>query len=151
VANDLYLEDIRPGDRLEHGSVSVDAAAIQDFARAFDPQPFHVDPAAAEATLFRGLAASGWHTAALTMRLLVESGAGSAWGIIGREVERLEWPRPTRPGDTLSIRTEVLETRPSRSRPEMGIVRVRTDTLNQRGEVVQTMVSVLVAPRRGDR
>jgi acyl dehydratase len=148
MAGPKYFEDVKPGDRVEHGSLTVTAEEIVAYARQFDPQPFHLDPVAAEGTLFKGLAASGWHTAGLTMRLIVESDAGFAWGIIGRAVERIEWPRPTRPGDALRIVSEVLETQPSRSRPEIGMVRVRTETFNQRDELVQSMVSALVVPVR---
>ncbi|MBI1208691.1 MAG: dehydratase [Azospirillum sp.] len=143
-----YLEDFTPGQRFSAGSVTVDADAIIGFARAFDPQPFHTDPASAKGTFFQGLAASGWHTAAITMRLFVESRLGVPWGIIGREVEQIGWPRPTRPGDRLRIESEVIEVRRSRSRPEMGTVRVRTETFNQDDLVVQTMTAALVVPAR---
>jgi acyl dehydratase len=145
-----YLEDIEPGERVEHGEVTVEAEDIVAFARRFDPQPFHLDPVAAEGTVFGGLAASGWHTAGLTMRLLVEADIGFAWGIVGRAIEQLEWPRPTRPGDTLRVASEVLDVVPSRSKPGIGIVRTLTETLNQRDEVVQRMVSAVVVPRRAE-
>ena len=148
MARYRHLDDFAPGQRLEHGSITLDAAAIMDFARQFDPQPFHTDPVAAERSFFNGLAASGGHTAALTMRLCVDSDLRVPWGVIGRGVEALEWPRPTRPGDTLRIACEVLEVRPSRTRPEMGIVRVRIETLNQRDEAVQRMVVAMVVPTR---
>ncbi len=148
MALQRYLEDFTPGQRFFAGTVTVDAEAIMAFARQFDPQPFHTDPATAEATVFKGLAASGWHTAALTMRMLVESDIRFAWGIIGREVEQIGWPRPTRPGDRLRIESEVMEVRRSRTRPDMGTARLRTETFNQDDAVVQTMVAALIVPAR---
>jgi acyl dehydratase len=143
----LFLEDLHPGQRFISGSHTLDEAQIKAFARQFDPQPFHLDDEAAKGSLFASLAASGWHTAAITMRLQVESGLPIAGGIIGAGGE-LSWPRPTRPGDILHVETEVLEVKPSRSRPERGMVTVRSQTLNQRGEVVQTLTVKLVVPRR---
>ena len=127
---------------------AVDAAAIKTFAKAFDPQPFHLDETAARATMFGGLAASGWHTAALTMQLLVNDGPPLAGGIVGAGMDELRWPKPVRPGDTLRIESEVLEVRPSRSRPDQGVVKMRTTTLNQNGEPVQILVANLIVPRR---
>jgi acyl dehydratase len=128
--------------------VSVDADSIKAFARQFDPQPFHLDEATAARTFFGGLAASGWHTAAITMKLLVKGGLPLAGGIIGAGVEEVRWPRPVRPGDRLRVESEVLEVRPSRSRPEQGLAKIRTTTLNQNGEPVQVMTSNLIVPRR---
>lgn len=146
----LYLEDLQPGQvhRSEGEPATIDAGSIKAFARQFDPQPFHLDETTAAKTFFRGLAASGWHTAALTMKLLVEGGLPLAGGIIGAGVEEVRWPRPVRPGDRLRVESEVLEVRPSRSRPEQGIVKVRTTTLNQNDEPVQIMTSNLVVQRR---
>jgi acyl dehydratase len=146
----LYLEDLQPGQhhRSTGEPVTVDATSIKAFARQFDPQPFHLDEATAAGTFFGGLAASGWHTAALTMKLLVEGGLPLAGGIIGAGVEEVRWPRPVRPGDRLRVESEVLEVRPSRSRPEQGIAKVRTTTLNQNNEAVQVMTSNLVVQRR---
>jgi acyl dehydratase len=146
----LYLEDLQPGQVHRSGGDPelVDASGIKAFARQFDPQPFHLDEAAAAGTLFGGLAASGWHTAALTMKLLVEGGLPLAGGIIGAGVEEVRWPRPVRPGDRLRVESEVIEVRPSRSRPEQGLAKIRTTTLNQNGEPVQVMTSNLVVPRR---
>jgi len=144
---DLYLEDISVGDRFVTDSLTIDEEHIKNFARQYDPQPFHLDDAAARKTLFNGLAASGWHTAALTMRLLVTSGMPLATGLIGAGVQ-LEWPQPTRPGDVLHVESEVLEIKPSRSKPDRGILTVRSRTLNQRGEVVQQTTSKVVAFRR---
>lgn len=150
TARPLYLEDLVPGaiHRSDGEPQEMDAGSIKAFARQFDPQPFHLDEALAGATFFRGLAASGWHTAAVTMKLLVEGGLPLAGGIIGAGVEEVRWPRPVRPGDRLRVETEVLEVRPSRSRPEQGLAKVRTTTLNQHGEPVQVMTSALVVQRR---
>ena len=143
-----YLEDYAVGQKFGSGRLRVDAGRIKSFAAEFDPQPFHMDEAAARETFFRGLAASGWHTAAMTMRLLVESEVKPAGGIIGAGFDEFKWPRPVRPGDELSIEAEVLEVRPSKSRPDQGMVKLRTTTLNQNGEPVQISVGNLVVPRR---
>ena len=144
----LYLEDFAVGQVFRSASLRVTEADIKAFAAQFDPQPFHLDNEAAKATMFGGLAASGWHTAALTMRLLVDGGAPIAGGIIGAGMDELRWPRPVRPGDELTVESEVLEIRPSRSRPQQGMVKMRTTTLNQIGEPVQVFVGNLVVPRR---
>ena len=146
-----YLEDLSPGQKFGSGKRRVELERIKSFAAEFDPQPFHLDETAAEGSLFKGLAASGWHTAAITMRLLVESELRLAGGTIGAGVEELRWPRPVRPGDELRVESEVLEVRPSRSRPEQGVIKVRTTTLNQRGEPVQVFVGNLIVPRRPAR
>lgn len=143
----LYLDDLAVGQRFASGSLAVDADAIKAFARAFDPQPFHLDEAAAEDSLFGGLAASGWHTAALTMRLLLDGGAPIAGGVIGSGGE-IAWPQPTRPGDVLTVTSEVIEVTPSKSRPDRGRIALRSETRNQRGEVVQILTATLVVPRR---
>ena len=143
-----FLEDFAPGQKFASGSVRVDAERVKRFAAEFDPQPFHLDERAAARSLFRGLAASGWHTAALTMRLLVESELKPAGGIVGAGFDEFRWPRPVRPGDELRLEIEVLEVRPSKSRPGQGLVKLRTTTLNQRGEPVQVSVGNLVVPRR---
>jgi acyl dehydratase len=144
----LYFEDFAVGQIYRTGELTVSADAIKTFATSFDPQPFHLDDAAATKTFFQGLAASGWHTAALTMRLLVTEGAPIAGGIIGAGMDELRWPRPVRPGDRLHLESEVMEVRPSRSRPEQGLVKMRTTTLNQNNEPVQIVVGNLVVPRR---
>jgi acyl dehydratase len=145
----LYLDDLAPGHTFRGtGTTSVDATAIKAFARQYDPQPFHLDETAAKSTLFGGLAASGWHTAALTMQLLVSDGPPLAGGIIGAGTDELRWPKPVRPGDTLRIECEVLEVRPSRSRPEQGLVKVKTTTFNQNDEAVQVFVGNLIVPRK---
>jgi acyl dehydratase len=143
----FYLDDLRVGQRFAGGSQAVDAAQIKAFARQFDPQPFHLDEEAAKSTLFAGLAASGWHTASITMRLLVEGGAPIAGGVIGAGGE-INWPRPTRPGDILRVESEILEISPSRSRPDRGMITLRTETRNQRDEVVQILTAKVVVPRR---
>jgi len=145
----LYLEDFAVGQRYVSGTLRVDAAGIKAFAAEFDPQPFHLDEDAARRSFFTGLAASGWHTAALTMRLLVDSELRPAGGIIGTRAEELRWPRAVRPGDQLVVEVEVLEVRPSRSRPDHGFVKCRSTTLNQDREPVQVLVmNLLVEARR---
>lgn len=144
-----HLEDFAPGQKYRGRlRVRVTEADVKRFAAEFDPQPFHLDDAAARATIFGGLAASGWHTAAITMKLLVESDLRPAGGIVGAGFDEFRWPRPVRPGDELWIEAEVLEVRPSRSRPDQGLVKLRTTTYNQNGEPVQVNVGNLVVPRR---
>jgi acyl dehydratase len=143
----LYLDDLHVGQRFTSGTHALDEAQIKAYARQFDPQPFHLDEAAAKGTLFGGLVASGWHTASITMSLLVGSGLPLAGGILGAGGE-VTWPQATRPGDVLSVVSEIQEITPSRSRPERGMVKVRSETRNQRGEVVQIMLARLVVPRR---
>jgi acyl dehydratase len=146
-----YLEDFSVGQKFGSGRITVQAERVKSFAAEFDPQPFHLDDALARDTIFRGLAASGWHTAAMTMRLLVDSEVQPAGGIVGAGFDEFRWPRPVRPGDELRIEAEVLEVRPSKSRPEQGMIKLRTTTLNQNGEPVQVSVGNLVVPRRPAR
>lgn len=143
-----FLEDFAAGQKFGSGRLRVEAERVKRFAAEFDPQPFHMDEQAARGSLFGGLAASGWHTAAMTMRLLVESELQPAGGIIGAGFDEFRWPRPVRPGDELHLEIEVLEVRPSKSRPEQGLVKLKTTTLNQNGEPVQVSVGNLVVPRR---
>ena len=143
----LFLDDLHVGQRFVSATHAIDAAQIRAFAREFDPQPFHLDEAAAAHSVFGGLAASGWHTAALTMRLLVDGGAPVAGGIVGVGGE-LIWLKPTRPGDVLQVHSEVTEIKPSRSRPDRGVVTIRSETRNQRGEAVQVFVGRIVVPRK---
>ena len=143
-----YLEDFAVGQKYATASTRVEAADITAFASKYDPQPFHLDEAAAAKTFFGGLAASGWHTAAITMKLLVEGEMKPAGGIIGAGFDEFRWPRPVRPGDTLRVESEVPEVRESKSRPQQGMIKVRTTTLNQDGEAVQVFVGNLVVPRR---
>jgi acyl dehydratase len=142
----LFLDDLHVGQTFTSPSHRLDAEQIKRFAEEFDPQPFHLDENAAAQSLFAGLAASGWHTAALTMRLLVNGGAPIAGGLIGAGGE-IAWPKPTRPGDELHVVSEVMEIIPSRSKPDRGIVVLRSETRNDRGEVVQVLTSKLVVPR----
>lgn len=145
----LYLDDLEPGQRFAGTTrIRIDEERLKTFAAEFDPQPFHLDESAATESIFRGLAASGWHTAAVTMRLLVDSEFKPAGGIVGAGFDELRWPLPLRPGDELRVESEVLEVRPSKSRPERGLVKVRTTTLNQDGKAVQISVGNLVVPRR---
>jgi acyl dehydratase len=144
-----YLEDFAAGQVFAgSGRIRVDKDRVKIFAAEFDPQPFHLDDEAARGSIFRGLAASGWHTAAMTMRLLVDSDFRPAGGIIGAGFDEMQWPRPVRPGDELRVESEILEVRPSISRPGQGVIKVRTTTLNQDGEAVQVSVGNLIVPRR---
>jgi len=139
-----YFEDLNVGDRFGTATVTVTEADMVAFARQFDPQPFHLDAEAARDSAFGRFVASGWHTAALSMRLLVQGEVQPAGGMIGLGVERIEWPRPVLPGDTLHATSEIIEKRPSRSRPDRGLVKIRSTTFNQRDEPVQVMVSLQI-------
>jgi acyl dehydratase len=143
----LYLDDLHVGQRFESAPYRMDEAEIKAFAREFDPQPFHLDDSAAQASVFRGLSASGWHTAAVAMRLLVTGGLPLADGILGLGGE-LAWPNPTRPGDTLHVESEILEILPSRSKPDRAVVRVKSTTLNQHGEPVHLFTAKILVFRR---
>jgi acyl dehydratase len=143
----LYLEDLRVGQRFTSRNHLIDEAQIKAFAMEFDPQPFHLDEAAAQRSIFRGLAASGWHTAAITMQLLVTGGLPLATGIIGVGVE-LAWTKPARPGDTLHVESEIVEIVPSSSKPNQGIVHARSTTMNQNGEAVQVLTAKLLVFKR---
>lgn len=147
LSDPLYLEDVFVGQRFVTGSHCLTVDEIKAFARAYDPQPFHTDEVAAKESFFKGLAASGWHTAAISMRLQVESGAKIAGGMIGAGGE-LSWPTAARPGDELRVESEVMEVKPSRSRPERGFVTFKNETKNQRDEVVQLFVVKLLIWRR---
>ena len=143
----LFFDDLAVSDRFETGTHELSADDIKRFAGEFDPQPFHLDEDAARDTIFGGLAASGWHTAAITMRLLVTGGPKLANGIVGAG-GGIEWKTPARPGDVLHVESEVTELIPSRSRPDRGIVVMRSTTFNQRGEVVQVLTPKLMVARR---
>src|ERR1700732_4827466 len=145
-----YLEDFAVGQTFSSGRLRIDKERIFAFAAEFDPQPFHLNEAAARHSIFGGLAASACHTAAVTMRLLFDSEIKPAGGIIGAGLDECRWPRPVRPGDELRIECEVLEVRPSKSRPEQGLIKLRTTTLNQDGEAVLMHVVKLVVLRRKD-
>jgi acyl dehydratase len=144
---ELYLEDFAVGQRFISETHRIDSDQIKAFARQFDPQSFHLDEAAAQASFFQGLAASGWHTAAITMSLLVKSGMPIAGGLIGAGGE-LQWPRPVRPGDILQVESEVLEVKPSRSKPKRGMITVKSETRNQNGEIVQILTSRMLVWRK---
>ena len=144
----LYFEDLAVGQTFGTGTVKVEREKIKAFAAEFDPQPFHLDEDAARASIFGGLVASGWHTAALTMRLLVEGELQIVGGLIGMGAEELRWPRPVRPCDVLRVESEVLDLRPSNSRPDRGIVKMRNTTLNQDGQAVMIQVVNMIVPRR---
>ena len=143
-----YFDDFQIGQSFASGTLRVDKEQIKRFASEFDPQPFHVDEVAARSTIFGGLAASGWHTTALTMRLLVSSELKIAGGLVGDGLDELRWPRPVRPGDELHLESEVIAVRPSSSRPGQGIIKMRTTTFNQKDEPVQIMIANLVVPAR---
>jgi acyl dehydratase len=143
----LYLEDLHIGQRFSSGFYRMEEQRIKEFAAEFDPQPFHLDETAAVQSIFKGLAASGWHTAAITMKLLVESDLVLAEGIVGFGGE-INWPRPTRAGDVLHVECEVMEIIPSRSKPNQGVAKIRNTTMNQKGEVVQVFTASIVVFRR---
>ena len=143
---DFYFDDLRVGQRFDSGTHTVTEVQIREFATRFDPQPFHLDEVRARDSVFGGLAASGWHTAAITMRLMVDLGV-PAGGLIGTACE-VSWPRPTRPGDTLRVVSEVVEITPSRSRSDRGMVVMRSETRNQNDEIVQQLTARMVAFRR---
>ncbi len=145
--NERYFEDLKVGDRFKSQTYKVSEEQIISFAREFDPQPFHLDRAVASRTMFGELIASGWHTAAITMRLFVQT-LNCAQGAIGLGVDELRWPNAVRPGDELQAEIEIVDLRTSRSRPSHGVVRLRYVTTNQRGEIVQTMFASALVPRR---
>ena len=142
------FDHLKIGDRFLSEPSSVTEEQIINFAREFDPQSFHLDPAVAKQTMFGGLIASGWHTAAISMRLFVQT-MNFAEGAIGLGVDELRWPNPVRPDDVLRVETEIVDLRSSRSKPDCGIVRIRNVTTNQRGEIVQTMFASALVPHRG--
>ena len=141
------MDDLKIGDRFKSVPLTVTEKEVVEFAHKFDPQMFHLSRNRAERTIFKGLIASGWHTAAMTMRLFVQT-LNFAEGAIGLGVDELSWPNAVRPGDVLTVETEILDVRPSRSRPGYGIIRLRNVTMNQRGEVVQTMLANAMVLRR---
>ena len=143
----LYLDDLQIGQRFQSGAYVIEEPQIKAFAAEFDPQPFHLDERAAQASIFKGLAASGWHTAAIAMRLLVDGGLPFAHGIVGLGGE-VAWPRPTRPDDILHVESEIVEITPSRSKPHQGIVTVRVTMVNQNEEAVYLLTAKLLVLRR---
>jgi acyl dehydratase len=146
--NEKYLEDLHVGDRFGSDTIAVTNETIFEFARQFDPQPFHLEVEAAEKSIFGELTASGWHTAAMSMRLFVTGEFKPVGGSIGLAVDELRWPQPVRPGDVLQVETEILDVRKSRSKPDRGIIRIRNVTTNQRGEIVQTFLAFVMVRRR---
>src|SRR5881392_4518418 len=142
-----YFDDMKKGDRFKSEPLNVTEKQVIEFAHKFDPQMFHLNRKAAERTIFKGLIASGWHTAAITMRLFVET-LNFAEGVIGLGVDKLRWPNVVRPGDVLTVETKIVHLRLSRSRPNYGIIRLRNVTTNQRGEIVQTMLGSAMVPKR---
>jgi acyl dehydratase len=144
----LYFEDLKVGDRFGSDTIEVTQESIFDFAGEFDPQPFHLDSQAAAQSIFKGLAASGWHTAAMSMRLFVTGEFQPEGGSIGLAVDELRWPQAVRPGDVLKLETEILDVRASRSKPDRGIIRIRNVTTNQGGEIVQTFMAFVMVRRR---
>src|SRR5881398_4017657 len=145
-----YFDDLKVGDRFKSEPLEVSEKQVIEFARKFDPQMFHLNRKSAERTIFKGLIASGWHTAAITMRLFVQT-LNFAEGAVGLGVDELRWPNAVRPGDVLQVETEIVDLRESRSKPSHGIVRIRNVTTNQRGEVVHTMFASALVLRRSDR
>lgn len=143
----VYLDDLEVGQKFITGTYELNEQQIKQFAAQYDPQPFHLDAEAGSKSLFQGLVASGWHTAAVTMRLMVEGGIPIAGGLIGAGAE-ISWPRPTRPGSIVHVESEVIEIKQSKSRPERGIVTVRNETKDQNGEVVQVMTAKMIVSKR---
>jgi acyl dehydratase len=147
--SERFLEDFAVGQVFKpNGRVRVEKDQIIAFAKQYDPQPFHLDEEAARHSIFGRLVASGWHTAAMTMSLIARSEYKAAGGTIGLGFEELRWPLPVYPGDELRIETEVIEMRPSKSRPDRGLMKMRTQTFNQHGQVVQEIVGIAMVPRR---
>lgn len=142
-----HLEDFAAGQTFRTSTMRIDREQIKKFAAEYDPQPFHLDENAAQKTMFRGLAASGWHTAAISMRLIVDSEFKPAGGLIGAGFDELRWPRPVRPGDDLHVEIEIIEVRVSKSKPDVGIIKVKMTTLNQHSEAVQVSVGNLIVQR----
>lgn len=145
---DRYFEDYLPGSVHELGTISISESDIIEFARRYDPQPFHIDPEAARDTPFGGLIASGWQTAGLMMRMAVDRYLSAAASLASPGVDELRWTQPVRPGDALSARATVLEARPSRSKPDRGVVRTLFEVRNQRGEIVMTVKGMNILKRR---
>jgi acyl dehydratase len=142
-----YFNDLKIGDRFQSEPLRITEKEVIEFAHKFDPQMFHLNQKAAQRTLFKGLVASGWHTAAITMRLFVKT-LNFAEGAIGLGVNELRWPNALRPGDVLTVETKILHLRPSKSKPNYGIIRLRNVTTNQKSEIVQTMLANAMVPRR---
>ena len=144
----IYYEDIVVGQTLVTGSKTVTKQEIIAFARQFDPQPFHLDEAAAERSMFGGLLASGWHTVAMMMRLLVDASASRAVNLGSPGFDDLRWRKPVRPGDTITVRSTCIDKRPSRSKPEIGSAWFQTEVVNQHDEVVMSLINIAIYQRR---
>ncbi|MEP6955433.1 MAG: MaoC family dehydratase [Chthoniobacterales bacterium] len=147
-ARGFYLEDVAPGERFTSATYPVREAELIEYARQFDPQPFHLEHAAADSSVFGGLAASGWHTASIAMRLMMTGQMQFVGGTVGLGVDELRWPVAVRPGDELRLVTEILEVRPSKSKPTHGVIRIRNVMTNQRGEVVLSYLANALVRRR---
>ena len=145
---DRYLEDLQVGEKIRTKAVTITEEQILDFSRKFDPQPMHTDPEAAARGSFHGLIASGWHTAALVMRLTVDSNPLGSLPLLGLGVDGMEWPKPVRPGDSIDVEIEILAIRPSHSQPSHGIVKLKSTARNQHGDVVFTVTPNCWVPRR---
>ncbi len=148
MAKGLFFEDFEVGQTFGSEPVTVEIDKLKAFSSEFDPQPFHLDEEAAKGTFFGGLVASGWHTAAITMRLLVDSNLKVDGGLIGVGIDQLKWPRPVKAGDTLRLELEVLALRTLKSRDDKGLLTVQSTTRNQDGDPVLTMVVNMIVPRR---
>src|SRR4051794_20457324 len=142
-----YFDDLKTGDRFKSEPLNVTVKEVVEFAHKFDPQMFHLSRRRAERSIFKGLIASGWHTAAMSMGLFVRT-LNFAEGAIGLGVDELRWPNAVRPGDVLRVETEIVEARASKSKPDHGVIRLHNITTNQRGEIVQTMYAHALVPRR---
>ena len=142
-----FLEDLSLGQTFQSGAHKIETEEIKAFARQYDPQPFHLDEESAKGTFFDGLAASGWHVAAITMKLLAGGGAPFAGGVIGGGGE-IAWPKPTRPGDVLQVTSEIVAITPSRSKPDRGMITLRSETRDQNGGIAQVLTAKLIVPRR---
>lgn len=150
AADFYYMEDFQPGQKFRAGPVTLTAQDIIDYAKKYDPQDFHTDPEKAKDTVFGEHVASGWQTASITMSLILKATPPIKGGMVGRQVEKMSWPRPVRPGDSLSLELEIVDIRPS-SNPRRGVARVKNTTFNQRGEVVLEMDTIILVPRRTAR
>ncbi|MDQ6940277.1 MAG: MaoC family dehydratase [Verrucomicrobiota bacterium] len=146
--NLIYFDDLKVGERFRSEAFKIDEQAIKKFAREFDVQLFHLDPIAAEQSIFQGLSASGWHTAAVAMRLFTTGPLQFVGGAVGLGVDELRWPTAVRPNDTLQLETEILEMRPSKSNPQRAIIRIRNVMTNQNGEVVLSYMANAMVRRR---
>jgi len=144
----LYFEDFKVGQKFHAKGATLTEADIIAYGKQYDPQDFHTDPVKAKDTVFGGLIASGWHTASLTMRMIITAMPKMKGGLIGRGAEKISWPRPVRAGDTLSLEVEVMDVRPSATNPARGTLRTKNTTFNQKGEIVMEMETTVFAPKK---